>query len=284
MTAMSSRRRADPRVFGLRCRDVGTGSLLHQVARYEGEIVQARLASLTTLVTASGTTPTRPAPLLVALIRALLFWLSGVRYQTARWACGTCARANAPLTSNTRVGSAASASTATTIPPSVRPSPPLYHGCRWRLTRVVGHCNGRAVSGSVDGVVRVWDRRKLDTPVAVLQTGGVPTALHLHEQVRHARPRAPVFAYLSSPFPIHGGSVGVQGLLVAGNHYEGHAPHSRSAAYLQRWKGDQLVFADNLRKPIWRLAADHSRVRTLPRLTSLGAPPHKGPQDGTSLT
>jgi hypothetical protein len=33
--------------------DVGTGSLLHQVARYEGEIVQARLASLTALVTAS---------------------------------------------------------------------------------------------------------------------------------------------------------------------------------------------------------------------------------------
>lgn len=65
---------------------------------------------------------------------------------------------------------------------------------------------------------------------------------------------------------------------MAGNHYEGHVPHSRSAAYLQRWKGDQLVFADSLRKPIWRLAADHSRVRTLPLLLS---PPHK---DGTSHT
>jgi hypothetical protein len=53
--AVMGSRRADPRVCGLRCRDVGTGSLLHQVARYEGEIVQARLASLTTLVTASGT-------------------------------------------------------------------------------------------------------------------------------------------------------------------------------------------------------------------------------------
>lgn len=71
----------------------------------------------------------------------------------------------------------------------------------------VGHCNGRAVSGSLDGVVRVWDRRKLDTPVAVLQAGGVPTALHLHEQVRPARPRPPI-RLLPLTIAIHGGSVG----------------------------------------------------------------------------
>jgi hypothetical protein len=158
--------------------DVGTGSLLHQVARYEGEIVQARLASLTALVTASD--------------RSVGLWDVRKGERTAD----------------------------------------IEHARRVCCIGVNSDDDSPIVSGSLDGVVRVWDRRKLDTPVAVLQAGGVPTALHLHEQ----------------------------GLLVAGNHYEGHAPHSRSAAYLQRWKGDQLVFADNLRKPIWRLAADHSRV------------------------
>jgi len=81
------------------------------------------------------------------------------------------------------------------------------------------------VSGSWDGIVRVWDRRKLDVPAAMLQTGGMPTALHLHEQ----------------------------GLLVAGNY---SFPEEEGAAgFLQRWEGDQLSSSDLLGESVWHLAS-----------------------------
>lgn len=159
--------------------DMATGALLHTVARHDAEITQARLASLTTLITASD--------------RMVGLW---------------------DVRTGDRTGT-------------------LDHQHAVRCIGVNDDDDSPVVSGSTDGIVRVWDRRKSHAPVAMLRTGGIPTALHLHEQ----------------------------GLLVAGNREFHHEPTSqRPAAYLQRWQGDQLSFSDSLRKPVWHFSADDSRV------------------------
>jgi hypothetical protein len=160
--------------------DMTTGALLHTVARHDAEILQARpLASLTTLVTASG--------------RTVGLW---------------------DVRTGERTGT-------------------IDHQHAVRCIGVNDDDDSPIVSGSLDGIVRVWDRRKPHTPVAMLRAGGIPTALHLHER----------------------------GLLVAGNHEFHHEPtNHRPAAYLQRWQGDQLSFSDSLRKPVWHFSADDHRV------------------------